>query len=249
MELLHNPAGGYHFLTGIEPYSSGVVAAPGYEIVRAALRRSLPWRPGMEGVAAYLASQRRPPAALCGVELRSPAPFTRAGFVEFNAGYIELLAEWGLHVDGRNPVARTNVAPLAGAPPQPALFAFSYTRPALHGHRTFVVAGAGELGVGPLLTAPVVRPGESSAEAMGEKAACVMGMMEARLAGLGASWEEVTAVDLYTPAPDPAWLRSSVIHRLGPAGLRGLHWYPSLPPIDELLFEMDARGVAHELLL
>jgi hypothetical protein len=32
-----------------------------------------------------------------------------------------LLAEWKLLVDGENPIARTNVAPIVGAPAEPSL--------------------------------------------------------------------------------------------------------------------------------
>ena len=40
------PGGGYRFLPGIEPYSSGAVALPGYEIVHVTLCAPVPWRDG-----------------------------------------------------------------------------------------------------------------------------------------------------------------------------------------------------------
>ena len=46
--LLPNPAGNYHFLTGIEPYSSGVIADPGFEIVHVTLARPCPYREGFD---------------------------------------------------------------------------------------------------------------------------------------------------------------------------------------------------------
>ena len=44
--LTDYPDGGYRFLPGIEPYSSGVVAMPGHEIVHATLQSTLPYREG-----------------------------------------------------------------------------------------------------------------------------------------------------------------------------------------------------------
>lgn len=249
MKLIPNPPGGYRFLTGIAPYSSGVVALPGYEIVHVTLRRPRPYREGFELIERYLAAQNRPRQALCAIELRSPQPFTFAGFAEFNGGYQKLLAEWGLLVDGQNPLARTNVAPEMSPPGEPALYAFSYTvpsdDPALP--PTFVVAGAGDLLNGSLSAEAIIRPGETLAEAMQEKAAYVLGVMAARLAGLQMGWAEVTGVDIYTVHPLHSYLASTLLVGMGPAALRGVHWYYSRPPIAGLEFEMDVRGVRQEV--
>ena len=114
--LIANPRGGYHFLSGIDPYSCGVVADPGHEVVHATLRTSLPWREGFERIDAHLADVGRERHALCGIQLRSPEPFTMAGFIEFNVGYCDLVRSWDLYVGDLNPIARTNVAP-ADYPP------------------------------------------------------------------------------------------------------------------------------------
>ena len=65
------------------------------------------------------------------------------GFNEFNQPYIERLKQWGTHIDGLNPVARTNVAPDGNAVPEPSVYGFSYTVPSDESGKTFVVAGAG----------------------------------------------------------------------------------------------------------
>lgn len=248
--LVPNPAGGYHFLPGGEPYSSGVVADRGFEIVHVTLLSASPWREGFGRVDDFLRLEGRPRQALCGVELRSPAPFTRAGFLEFNKGYRELLDEWGLLVDGQNPVARTNVAPERHPPSEPSLHAFSYTSPSgPDAAKTFVVAGAGELRGGPLAEAAVVRPGDTSPEAMREKAAYVMSVMASRLEGLGAGWGEVTVVDLYTIRGMDAVIGPEILDRLGAAARAGVTWHHARPPIDELEFEMDLRGVRREFVL
>jgi hypothetical protein len=249
MRLIDNPHGGYRFLTGIAPYSSGVLAAPGYEIVRVTLRTPLPYQSGFELIERYLAEQRRPRAALCGVELRAPGPWSFEGFAGFNADYQSLLAAWNLLLDGHNPLARTNVAPRVAAPSLPALYAFSYSMlsaaPDLP--TTFVIAGAGELPEGVLSAEAIVRGGEITAAAIEAKATFVMGLMRGRLAGLGAAWADVTAVNLYTlHSPEP-FLVNIILEALGPAAIHGVHWHYSRPPIAGLEFEMDMRGVRREL--
>jgi hypothetical protein len=248
--LLAGPDPSYRFLPGGEPYSQGVVATHGWEVVHATLRVPVPWRVGFTCIERHLRSLGRPPMALCAIELRIPTPLTFAGFAEFNRGYRALLGEWGLLVDGRNPVARTNVAPVVAPPPEPSLYAFSYTVAAPEpGALTFVVAGSGELRPGPASRASVVRPDEASPGALREKAGYVMGIMLARLLGLGATWADVTAVDVYTAHPIETFLATDVLAPLGPAAIHGVHWFLAHPPIAGLAYEMDLRGVRREVIL
>ena len=88
------PNGGYRFLPGISAFSSGTVAMPGHEIVHVTLTSPLPWRDGFAWIDRHLRVENRPRTALCGIELRSPQPFTFDGFAEFNEGYRGLLKEW-----------------------------------------------------------------------------------------------------------------------------------------------------------
>src|SRR5438094_850281 len=195
------PGGGYRFLPGIAPFSSCAVASSGYQVVHATLRAPLPWRDGFALIDRHLHAEGRPRAALCAIELRSPAPFSFEGFDAFNAGYRALLTDWKLLVDGENPIARTNVAPVVGAPTEPSLYGFGYTIPGGTPRPTFIVAGAGEMrerGVG---VEGIVRHGETSAAAMREKAAHVTAIMQTRLHGLGVAWSDVTAIGIYTPQP------------------------------------------------
>jgi hypothetical protein len=243
------PAGHYRFLPGIAPFSSGVVAMPGHQMVHATLRAPVPWRDGFALIDRHLSAAGRPRAALSAIELRIPAPLTFAGFDAFNAPYRALLAEWKLLVDGENPIARTNVAPLVGAPPEPSLYAFAYTVEGATPRPTFVVAGAGEMrerGVG---AEGIVRHGETSPDAMREKAAHVMAIMQARLTGLGAGWADVTAIDVYTPAALETFLADTVLRPAGAAAIHGIRWFPSRPPIVGLEYEMDLRGVVSEILV
>jgi hypothetical protein len=242
-------AGNYRFLPGIAPFSSGVAAASGYQVVHATLRAPIPWRDGFALIDRHLRVEGRPRTALCAIELRSPAPFTFDGFDRFNAGYQALLKEWSLLVDGANPIARTNVAPVAGAPPEPSLYGFGYTVPGATQRPTFIVAGAGEMrerGKGP---DGIVRHGETSPDAMREKARHVMATMQERLRGLGATWDRVTVIDVYAVRPIDEIVHQEILPHAGPAAIHGVRWCPSLPPVQGLEFEMDLRGVARELVL
>ena len=241
--------GRYRFLPGIAPFSSGAVAMPGWQVVHATLRRPVAWREGFELIAAHLATQQRPRAALCAIELRIPAPLTFDGFDDFNAGYQALLKDWELLVDGQNPIARTNVAPVVGPPGAAALYGFAYTMPGDAGLPTFVVAGSGETRARDRGVAGLVRGGETSAEAMREKAAFVVGVMRDRLHGLGADWAHVTAINVYTAHPIEPYLAETILGAVGPAAIHGVQWHLSRPPIVDIEFEMDMRGVAHRVWL
>ena len=238
--LLTNPAGGYHFLRGIGPYSAGVTAAEGFRIEHVRLSHPIALRDGFDLVDAHLRAAGRPRAALCAMALRSPAPFSFSGFNEFNAGYVEMLKSWDLLLDGVNPIARTNVAPELDAPAAPSLYSFAYTVPAVSSARSFVVAGAGELPEGSLDPADVV-PGPLSA-----KAQFVLGLMEGRLRGLRATWSDVTVTNIYTVHDLP--LRD-ILDRVGLAARHGLTWHYTRPPIVTIEFEMDLRGVAEDRVL
>ncbi len=245
-QLKSNGSGGYRFLPGIAPYSSGVVAMQGFEIVHVALQTQLPWHDGLNAARRYVEGKDLTCHNLCAVELRCPQPYTMEGFIDFNTQYRRLLNSWEMMVDGLNPVARTNVAPVADPPREAMLFAFSYTRPSNVSRPTFVVAGGGELPDGELAERRIVRVGETSPEALIEKAECVAEIMTSRLQGLGGSSELLTVLDVYTAHPPRPLLESVLVSRLPAIASRGVHWFYSRPPILDIEFEMDMRGVVCE---
>lgn len=248
MSLIDHPEGNYRFLPGIAPYSCGAVSVPGFEIVHTVLQRPLPYRAGFDRIAGHMAAVRRPKAALCGIELRSPAPFSFPGFAEFNGEYAAILKGWGLFADGINPVARTNVAPVILPPAEPVLYGFSYTRPCAGAQPpTFVVAGAGELPEGVLAAEGIVALGDTSPHGITAKAAFVMDLMERRLFGLGADWPLVNAIDVYTVHPLDRILPELVLTRAGPAAVHGVRWHYSRPPITGIEYEMDLKGTRTEV--
>lgn len=245
--LLDHPEGRYRFLKGIEPYSSGVVANPGHEIVFVTLARLVAWRDGFRQIGRFLDSKRLPSTALCGIQLRCPTPYSIAGFIAFNEQYCGVLKEWGLYVGDVNPIARTNVAPKLGPPSEQSLYGFAYVRRSAEtAGRTFLVAGAGEVRDGLLESERILRRGETTGEALLEKADYVMGVMAERLEGLGGDWDHVNRVNVYTAHPLDALLDRAVLPRLGTAARHGVCCHAARPPIREIEFEMDLRGVRSE---
>lgn len=249
--LIDAHTGNYQFLPSHATYSSGAVAMAGYAIVHAVFRRPRPVAQAFAVVQAHLNGLGRPMQAVCGFELRSPKPFTFDGFAEFNKGYVDLLKQYGLHIDGYAPAARTNVCPEPQtiAPSEPAVYAFSYTVPSSAKQVNFVGAGAGEIKPGPFTRDSIVRLGETAPDAMREKAAFVMSMMSAEIADLGASWEDATAANIYTIHPLESYLVSDILTPMNATAIHGVHWFYTRPPIDDIEFEMDVRGVAQEVTL
>lgn len=240
-------SGGYRFLPFQFQYSSGVAAEPGFAIERATLRQPVPLAEGFRAVETHLAALGRPVTAFCACELRSPGQFTEAGFIAFNEHYCETLARWGIYDPATriNPVARSNVCPQIGGPAEPMLHAFSYTVAASAGPPTFVIAGSGEApgGKGDY-GEHIVRRGETSPDAIAEKAVAVLGEMERRMALLGFGWSDTTAAQVYTVHDIHAFLGSEIVRR--GAARNGVTWFYARPPVIELEYEMDTRRVALE---
>ena len=257
--LLTNPNhldnASYQFLPGIDPYSCGVIANPGYEIVHVTLTKPILWRDGFRCIETHLQEMGLPKQALCAMQLRCPKPFTIQGFIDFNQQYCQVLVDWGIISDRMNPVARTNVAPVSYPLEDCALYAFSYAKKdtftALETHpsKTFVVAGAGELRDGILEPERIIRPGEVSTEALLEKATYVMEVMSDRLHSLGAVWSDVTRISVYTVHPVDLILERVIYPVLGQAYAHAIQLYLTQPPVEAIEFEMDLRGIRTELQL
>ena len=77
--------------------------------------------------------------------MRSPAPFTEAGFKAFNEVYVGTLARWGVYDGTTNPVARSNVCAEVAPPPEPSLHAFCFTVADADARPSFHIAGSSSL--------------------------------------------------------------------------------------------------------
>ena len=240
--------GGYRYIPGVFQYSAGVAANAGHEIVRVRFYRLVPLAEGFRRIRELLEQEGRPLLAFCACELRSPAPFTEDGFRRFNEDYVGPLQQWGIYQGGANPIARSNVCPEIDPPSVPSFHAFSYTRQAERARPSFVVAGSAECPEGLANYGDhIVRRGDLSADSLREKARFVLGEMERRLEVLGASWADTTATQVYTVHDLHPFLRDEIVKR--GAAAAGLNWHFNRPPVVDLEYEMDCRGISSEQVL
>jgi hypothetical protein len=226
------PSGSYRFLAAPgRPFSGGIVADPGFDLVHAVFQRPVPLAFGLSTAIRCVEAAGRPATALAAFELRIPEPLSRADFDAFNAPYVERMAELGLRSGDDLVTARTNVAPTVQAVAEPSLYAFTYTVPRSgRSGPAFRLSGATE-----------TRGGSPS-----ERLRSIVEELEGRMAELGVSWDDATAVNVYGATGAPA---DDIVGSFGSAALHGISWFPSRPPIRDLDFEIDARGVGTEIVL
>jgi len=247
-------AGGYRYIGAVFQYSGGVAAQPGFEIERARFAQPLPLAEAYAAVEAHLRALGRPTTAFAACELRSPEPFTDQGFIDFNRTYVKTLERWGIYKGGEapvNPVARTNVCPVYDRPPEPLMYAFSYTVAARGGSAsrpTFVVSGSGDARAdGATYSDRVIRHHDTSPEGLREKVIFVVEEMERRLALLGVAWKDVTGTQAYT-VQNIGHLVGETMAARGALG-RGLVWHYARPPVVGLEYEMDVHGPARDIII
>jgi hypothetical protein len=238
-------AGGYRFLPSVFQYSAGVASLPGHVIRRVRFEAPVPLAQGFARIERLIGEAGRPLTSFCACELRSPAPFTELGFRAFNETYVVTLEKWGLFDGKVNPVARTNVCPELDPPMEPSFHAFSFTVASAGDVPSFVIAGSGEAREGGAsYRERTVRRGETSPDAMREKARYVLGQLESRLAAFDLGWADTTATQVYTVHDLHPFLADEIVRR--GAARNGLIWHYARPPVQELEYEMDCRGVRWE---
>jgi len=213
--------------------------------VRVQFRRPVPLEEGFRRIEKVIKAAGRPLTAFCACELRSPAPFTESGFAAFNKIYVGTLERWSIYDGKTNPVARSNVCPAIEPPAEPSFHAFSYTETAANAEPSFVIAGSGEAPEGRgNYRDHIVKRGDVSPEGLREKARFVLGEMERRMGALGFGWKDTTAAQLYTVHDVHPFLADEIVRR--GAARSGLTWHYNRPPVVELEYEMDCRGVSSE---
>jgi hypothetical protein len=247
--LIDNPKGGFSFVKGIGPFSSGAVANAGFEIVHAVAHPVLKLDDGYGVIERHLRDAGRPLNAVCGMELRIPKPLTPAGFEEFNRGYLKRLAAWDVHLDGNNPIARTNVAIEIAPVAEPVLFGFYYTVPASSRSRTFVLAGAGEVKSMRGNDLEIVAGSDVSPAGLTQKTKFVMDLLGGRLGEMKMTWGVATAVNLYTVHDAHPVIASTILPAIGVAAHRGITWHYSRPPIIAMELEIDAHAATSEVVI
>jgi len=242
--LVEVAEGGFRFLPGNPVFAVGAAALPGFAVVHAVLDRWLPLDEGYTLVESHLAAVGRPLRALCGMELRLPRQLSFEEFQAFNGPYVERLIRWGVLVDGRNPVSRTNVAPVVEPPEAPSLHAFSYTVPVTVGTGGFVMSGVTENG-----PAGVVAAGDTSSAGMLAKAEYLVVAVGQRLARLGVSFRTATHVEIYCSMPLDGEGAARVLPAFDLGVRRGVRWHCGRPPVTGLELELEARRVASEIVV
>ena len=239
---------GYAFIPGPFQYSAGIVARPGYRVERFRFARPVPLAEGFTRIEAVLTAENLKLTAFCACELRSPAPFTDAGFIAFNRQYVGTLERWGIVSGDVNPVARSNVCPEVAPPTTPSFHAFTVVRAVDASPPSFVVAGSGEAQEGGgSYREKTIRYGETSTDAIGEKLRFVMDRMEQRMAAMEMSWAAATAAQVYTVHDFHPFAAHDLVARGAAAG--GITWQYCRPPVIGLEYEMDCRGVYVEHVL
>ena len=96
METAIFEPGGYRYVRGPFQYSGGVAAEPGFAIERVRFTSPLAIEEGFLRIGAHLNEMGLPLTSFCACELRSPAPFTEQGFINFNRSYVGTLESWGI---------------------------------------------------------------------------------------------------------------------------------------------------------
>lgn len=202
------PGRGFRFIPLARPFSAGVVAASGFEFRRQVFDPPLPL-------------EQLPDLPLCAVELRSPAPMRAAAFRELNRRYEAVLQRRGLLVDGRSPLARTNVCPVDDPPREVLVHAVVWATPGTRGG--FVLSGIAELPDDPGgYPDRIVRRGDVTPEGLREKLRWIEAALDRRRAALGVTGGTTT---LYSAHALPGAVRAR-------------------PPLLELEVEMDVRATA-----
>ena len=241
--------GSYRYLRGVRQYSAGIRAQDGYRLERVRFSRPLPLIEGFLRIQQHLETIGRPLAAFGACELRSPEPFTEQGFVDFNNIYMGTLKAWGIYEEGGdNPIARSNVCPELTKPLSPSIHAFTYTVPDAKAKPSFVIAGSAEApeGMSDYRTHSISL-GDLSQEGLLKKGHWVLNEMERRMAGLGFSWADSTATQVYSIHNIHPIMVSEIVKR--GAALSGIDWHYNRPPVQDLEFEMYCRSVYAEIVI
>ena len=227
-----NIIGNYNFLGAPgRPYSGGVLANPGFDLVHVTFVHATPLAAGLDAAVKCVLAANRPVLSIAGFELRIPAPLTADGFETFNKTYIAKLQEIGLDVEQTIPTARTNVATSLSPVTEASVHGFTYSTPGPSERHSFLMSGVAE---------------EAPAD-VATMLDSIMTSLSSRMSELGASWEDATVIQLYGLDEMQQPVVDRVLRRVGQAAARGIHWFPSLPPIQGLRLEIDVRSAGTEV--
>ncbi|MGJ7497156.1 2-amino-5-chloromuconate deaminase CnbZ [Variovorax sp. RT4R15] len=242
--LLVNAAGNYRILPGGAAYCTGIVPEEGFEVVRVQLDRWLPLAEAYAFIEAYLVRVKRPVQAFCGIEMRVPAPLSRADWSSFNTPYLQRLQQWGLMHGELSGVCRSNIALLDGAPATASMCAFSYTAPTVSKNRGFCLSGTADIAS----DGRVIADGDTSSTAMQKRTRFTIDVVSESLAKLGLSWRAVQQIAIFHVHPIPGLWDDHLLGGLGDPLRQGIVVYRARPPIVGGEVELEARGARRDLI-
>ena len=221
----------------------------GYEVAHATFHPLPTLEKGYELIAHHLQQIGRPIQALCGMELRIPQPLSPQGFAEFNAPYVQRLADWEYtrrqpQPDRADPtwhwLCTRLLSPHSTGFPTPCPRTIIVRRLSCPGRLKSARSAKGS---------EIVSQGDVSPQGVSQKAQAVLAILEERLQEFSVVWTDVTAVELYTVHNVYPLLEAEILPRLASGGHHGLRWHYARPPVTEIEYEMDARAVYQECVL
>jgi hypothetical protein len=239
-------SGGYCYIPSLPFASAGVASLPGMAIVRGIFAEPQPLDRALDATERHLAGIGRRIDAVCGVELRMPEVLTWSQFEGFNTAYVHELEQRGLLRQGAPPFTRTNVVP-AGSVAVHGVVALSYTVEADRSQPGFVISGTPEMTPGAAYPDNILRRGDTSREALLDKARCAVKAVQARIKQLGVTWDDACRVHLYSRWQLALDLRRLVLARIGVDPVDGIVVHDSEPPVFELELEVDVRSYISEV--
>lgn len=240
--LLDNAAGNYRVLPGGVAYCTGIVPHAGFEVVRVQLSTWLPLDDAYPFIESHLQHVGRPVQAFCGIEMRVPAPLTRADWSSFNTPYLAQLRRWGLLHGDLSGVCRSNIALAVHAPGTPSMCAFSYTAPTTSRMGGFCLSGTADI----TPDGRVIAEGDTGPAAMQERARYTIDVIGNSLAALGLSWRAVNQLALFHVHEIPDLWGPALLGGLGEVLRQGVVTYRARPPIAGGEVELEARGARHD---
>lgn len=249
MDLVDNSVGGYAFIPGLPFASQGVRALQGTAIEHVTLLEPITLPEGLDAIRRFLEERKRPIQAACGLELRMPDVLSLEDFVSLNIEYLSHLDSFGLLRDAASPLARTNVVPAVAAPTNVVIVAFSYTMPVEREEATFVVSGVAEVPEGATDPKEVIRAGDTSVDALVEKANFIVDEISARIGVLGTTWDSAAIVNLYSAHDLVFLLKRELLSKRNIVPSGGLTWHDTKPPVFGLELEVDVRRYSHEAMM
>lgn len=254
--MINRPEGDFKFTPGSPTFCGDVLPLRGHTLAHATFVKPLPLTRAFSAIKKYLNGIGRPMAAFCGAELRMPEQLTPDGFASLNVHYQALLDKHGLRQTGPDGKVygtgtRTNVVPqeVHAKPAEASVFGFTFTIPGkpIGGRKPFACSGSGE-NAGPTRES-FIALGDTSPTGMRKKANWVMDRYIQRLPAMGVGWSDITHLNMYCVVDPGSVIASEVLSVMNPNATLGVHWHYARPPIAELEFEVDVRGVAHEIFL